>query len=76
MQNNELTGPVQPWWRIRMVWLALGGPLLVVAASTVTLVLAIHGRDRPVAETAATPRTDANAPALQARNHAAAAQRR
>jgi hypothetical protein len=76
MYNKELTGPVLPWWRIRMVWLALGGPLLVVMASMATLVLAIHGRDLPVAEAAATPRTDADAPALQARNHAATAQHR
>ena len=71
---GEIIGPVQPWWRIRMVWFALGGPLLVVVASTVTLVLAIHGRDRPVVEAAA-PRSDASAPALQARNHAVAARR-
>ena len=37
----EPMGPLQPWWRIRMVWLALGGPALVVAASIVTLALAI-----------------------------------
>jgi len=71
---NETIGPVQPWWRIRMVWLALGGPLLVVVASVVTLVIAIQGRDRPVAETA-TARADASAPALQARNHAVAPRR-
>jgi hypothetical protein len=71
---REMVGPVQPWWRFRMVWLALGGPMLVVAASFVTLVLAIHGRDRPVVE-AATPRADASAPAIQARNHAVAPHR-
>jgi len=71
---SEMTGPVQPWWRIRMMWLAIGGPLLVVAASAVTLVLAIQGRDRPVVE-AGTPRADASAPALQARNHAVAPRR-
>lgn len=71
---NELMGPKQPWWRIRMMWLALGGPLLVVVASVVTLVLAIHGRDRPVVE-AGTPRADASAPAIQARNHAVAPRR-
>ena len=71
---GELIGPVQPWWRIRMVWLAIGGPALVVAASIVTLVLAIQGRDRPVVE-AGTPRADASAPAIQARNHAVAPRR-
>jgi hypothetical protein len=66
---SELIGPVQPWWRIRMMWLAIGGPLLVVVASFVLLALAIQGRDRPLVE-AATLRADASAPALQARNHA------
>jgi hypothetical protein len=71
---SEMIGPVQPWWRIRMMWLAIGGPLLVVAASFVLLALAIQGRDRPIAE-AGVARVDANAPALQARNHAVAPRR-
>jgi hypothetical protein len=71
---GEMIGPVQPWWRIRMVWLAIGGPLLVVAASVVTLVLAIQGRDRPVVE-AGMAQADASAPAVQARNHAVAPRR-
>ena len=71
---NEKMGPVQPWWRIRMMWLALGGPLLVVAASFATLALAIHGRDRALVETVA-PHAEANTPAMQARNHAVATKR-
>ena len=43
-------GPVQPWWRIRMVWLAFGGPAVVVVASFITLFFAIHGRDVPLSE--------------------------
>ena len=72
--SPEKMGPVQPWWRIRMVWLALGGPALVVVASFVTLGFAVHGRDRPLLETSAAeagPQT----PATQARNHAAAPRR-
>ena len=71
---GEMIGPMQPWWRIRMMWLAIGGPLLVVVASFVLLVLAIQGRDRPIVESS-TPRADASAPALQARNHAVASHR-
>ena len=71
---NEMIGPVQPWWRIRMVWLAIGGPLLVVVASFAMLALAIQGRDRPVVE-AGVARADANDPAVQARNHAVAPRR-
>ena len=67
-------GPQLPWWRVGMVWLAIGGPAVVVVAATVTAVIAMHGADpvvlRPRA--AASP-TDAAAPALQARNHAATA---
>jgi len=71
---NQMIGPVQPWWRIRMMWLAIGGPLVIVVASFALLALAIHGRDRPVVE-AGIPRADANAPALQARNHVVAPRR-
>ena len=65
-------GPVQPWWRIRMVWLAFGGPALVVAASFVTLFFAIHGRDIPLSElrSAQAATEVSRLPAEQARNHA------
>lgn len=64
-------GPVQPWWRIRMVWFAFGLPALVVVASFVTLFFAIHGRDIPLAETgsAEAATESSQAPAMQARNH-------
>ena len=66
--SSEKMGPMQPWWRIGMVWLAFGGPALVVVASFVTLFFAIHGRDRPLAETGAAE-AESNTPAMQARNH-------
>ncbi len=60
-----------PWWKYKMVWLVIGGPLVVVVASFVTLALAIRNPD-PVLDTAATSRTDAaHLPAMQGRNHAA-----
>ena len=68
--NSTLMGPVQPWWSIRMVWLAFGGPALVVLACFVTLFFAVHGRDRPLTDTGAAG-ADAQTPAVQARNHAA-----
>ena len=40
--------PTLPWWRIRMVWLVIGGPALVVVAGFITLALAIDGGDPPV----------------------------
>lgn len=66
--KTAMVGPVQPWWRIRMVWLAFGGPALVVVACFLTLFFAIHGRDRPLEETGAAD-TDASTSAMKARNH-------
>ncbi len=57
-----------PWWRLPIVWMVIGGPVLVVVASFVTLTLAIRHPD-PVLETRAS--TAAEQPAVQGRNHAA-----
>ena len=60
----------QPWWKYRMLWLVIGGPLAVVLASFVTLALAIRHPD-PVLETTAVAKDAAHLPAMQGRNHAA-----
>ena len=80
--SSSKMGPQQPWWCIRMVWLAFGGPALVVAACFVTLFFAIHGADRPLTQTRATQTraapadaSDADTPAQQARNHVVTPQR-
>ncbi|CAD5365886.1 conserved hypothetical protein [Rubrivivax sp. A210] len=57
------------WWRLPIVWLVIGGPALVVVASFVTLGLAIRHPD-PVL-VAPSVANGADAPAMQARNHAA-----
>lgn len=63
--NNMTQQPSMPWWRVRVMWLVVGGPLAVVVAGIVTAVIAVHGADPVV-------RTDqAQPPALKARNHAA-----
>jgi hypothetical protein len=49
--------------------MVIGGPAIVVVASFVTLTLAIRNPD-PVLQ--ARPATQAEVPAVQARNHAAA----
>jgi hypothetical protein len=60
-----------PWWKYKMVWLVIGGPLVVVVASFVTLGLAIRYPD-PVLDTTVTASSDAaHLPAMQGRNHAA-----
>ncbi len=43
------SGPQLPWWRVRMVWLVIGGPAAVVVAGVITMVLAIRGGDQPLA---------------------------
>ncbi len=62
-----------PWWRVGFVWLVFGGPLTVVVASLVTVVIAVSGAE----EVLTAPSYDssgvnsASVPAMQARNHAA-----
>lgn len=78
---EALDPPRQPWWRVPMVWLVIGGPAVVVVAGVATTVLAVHGADpvlptgatqaRASAPTQATQATQATAPALVGRNHAA-----
>jgi len=61
-----------PWWRHRMMWLVVGGPLAVVIAGVATVVIAIRGADDvlPVAERS----QPSQVPAMQGRNHAATPQ--
>jgi hypothetical protein len=69
LQNSDAETPPPPWWRLPIVWLVIGGPLLVVVASFATLALAIRYPD-PVLTTPKA-RTSAETPAMEARNHAA-----
>lgn len=74
-----------PWWRVKMVWLVIGGPVLVVIASFITLSLALKYPDpvlrtstspgtasasRPAEEEGSTKVVPADLPALQGRNNA------
>lgn len=69
MSAQSWQGPVAPWWRHGMVWLVVGGPLVVVVASVATLLIAVANPD-PVLKVGA-PAQQAQQPAVQARNHAA-----
>jgi uncharacterized protein len=76
-QETQMQTVVLPWWRVRMVWLVISGPLAVIVAGIVTMALAWTHSDPVIAEVTATsgkrggaPNT-ATSPALQARNHAA-----
>jgi hypothetical protein len=67
----------KPWWKFGHVWMVIGGPLVVVVASFVTLYLAVSRPDpvlpdesnRKGSEVANVP-DGSLAPAVQARNHA------
>jgi uncharacterized protein len=59
-----------PWWRHPMMWLIVGGPLTVVVAALVTASIAIRGADI-VLPTQDMVQSGSEAPAIQARNHAA-----
>ena len=61
--------PNEPWWRVRMVWLVVGGPAVVVVAAIITAVIAIRGADPVITEEPS--QSFADKPALQGRNHAA-----
>ena len=67
---NQLPHDPSPWWRHRMMWLVVGGPLLVVVAAIGTAVIAVRGAD-PVLQVTDEQPTRSAVPALQARNHAA-----
>ncbi len=63
-----------PWWRYKMVWLVIGGPLVVVVAALVTAFIAIRGADPVMTKEemeASVRGSGAMTPAIQARNHAA-----
>jgi len=63
----------RPWWRYPIVWLVFGGPLTVVIASLFTVGIAVRHVD-PVLDTSPKGKVSSQeAPALQARNHAAEA---
>lgn len=86
--NGSVASPGgRRWWREPMMWLVVGGPLLVVVAGIATMVLAVRAPDPLVAsdyyrrgleinktlaeQQEATPLPEGLRPALQARNHAA-----
>lgn len=59
------------WWRYPIVWLVVGGPAAVVAASLYTASLAIKHVDPVLDTSVGQVHTPSQAPALHARNHAA-----
>lgn len=67
---NPVVHDPSPWWRHRMMWLVVGGPLIVVIAAIATGVIAAIGAD-PAMPVVDVQQARSAAPALQGRNHAA-----
>ena len=75
---EKSTTPSRPWWHFGHVWLVIAGPAIVVVAGFLTFYLAVRSPD-PVLPTSPAPGASASgqgtgiteAPAMQARNHAA-----
>jgi hypothetical protein len=77
---NELNKPAPAWWRHGHVWLVIAGPVAVVVAGVVTVLIALRHPDPVLAEdyyrrgiemNRTLARDKALMPALQGRNHAA-----
>ena len=62
--------PSGPWWHFPIVWMVIGGPLIVVGASFVTLYLAMSNPDI-VLDTSHVSPTTSESPAVQGRNRSA-----
>jgi hypothetical protein len=64
---------VPPWWRVGMVWLIVGGPLVVVVASLCTVAIAVSGAEEVLTRPAVDVKNEQPhlLPAVQGRNHAA-----
>lgn len=67
-REDRNVGPGMPWWRVRMVWLVLSGPAIVIVAGLVTAFIAVNGADPLVPREGET--SSATQPAVQGRNHA------
>ena len=66
---------VRPWWRYPIVWMVISGPAIVVIAAIFTAWIAVSHVD-PVLDTSLHHVADpSEAPAMKARNHAAAPDR-
>jgi len=71
--------PPRPWWQFGHVWLVIAGPALVVLAGFFTYYLAVRSPDPVLSTSTAGPQGSgasqgggiSQAPAVQARNHAA-----
>jgi uncharacterized protein len=64
-------GAGAPWWKFPIVWLVVGGPLIVVIASLNMVVLAVRNVDPVLESYHSASSKPGHAPAVQGRNRAA-----
>ena len=64
LMDKKSTSAPRAWWREPMMWIVVGGPLVVVLAAIATAVIAVKNADTVLD-------TRAGQPAVQGRNHAA-----
>lgn len=69
--SDAATKNGRAWWREPMMYLVVGGPLVVVFASFVTLSLAIRHPDPPIQTRQVAAEDASQEAAVAARNHAA-----
>ena len=60
------------WWREPMMWLVVGGPLVVVFAGLTTVWIAVKSADEVLPQQQVRALSAQELPAMQGRNHAAA----
>jgi len=76
-QSEDSQESKQVWWRYPMMWLVVGGPVVVVIASMLTLTLALRYPDPVLDHPSQNIETESGKnpapmmPAMKARNHAA-----
>ena len=79
--QNKVPNSSGPWWKFGHMWMVVGGPVVVVVASFITLYLAVTRPDPVMDQNYYQKGIEINktlgdkptslAPAMQARNHAA-----
>lgn len=75
--NHETQERKRPWWSYGHVWMIIAGPAIVVVAGFFTYYLAVRAPDPvlptiPAVQSGSQATDISQAPAVQARNHAAA----
>lgn len=84
--SQSIKGAPRPWYREPIMWLVLGGPLIVVVASFITYGLAVSRPDpvlerdaaseaQRVGQSLSSEARESLEPALDARNHVASPRR-